>query len=547
MLRNFAADVNRHLGTYRNSNQLYNMKTSITLMMAAIVAATITASCSDETATPQQETRTPLSISTYMPRMTRANVEVATINSLTEAGGGFTLRGYYDDKDGIQQTMLDKTYYADAGTGSSQPSDGETVFWPHDKQTEVTFAAIYPANSECLPFGYDGSVEAYAFDFKAYNVDQSVQGQIDYLVAYKQTSESETSGGQIELTFKHLMAQAVLNVSCDDATKNFELISATLIAPQVSTLNCSTGAITIREELGTMTYDFLANDQQSTHSITQSLVQIGSLMVPAASSESEGTTCTLDLHYTTTINGREKEYHDQAEITLMAGYQTKVNVTVSGDAALNIELVSAGEWERLIDGYEYVDLGLPSGLLWATCNIGASSPEEYGDYFAWGETTGYNSGKTEFSWTSYSLCDGSEWTMNKYCTSADYGIVDNKTFLELVDDAANANWGGDWRMPTIEDWRELQNNCTWTWISMNNVDGYKVTASNGNYIFLPAAGYRYDYGLDTAGSNGYYWSSSLNTGYSYYAQSLYFNSGYVNASYYDRYLGQSVRAVRVAE
>ena len=150
------------------------------------------------------------------------------------------------------------------------------------------------------------------------------------------------------------------------------------------------------------------------------------------------------------------------------------------------------------NGYAYVDLGL--SVKWATCNVGATKPEEYGDYFAWGETQP----KSTYSWSTYKWCRGSYDTQTKYCTNSSYGTVDNKTTLELSDDAARANWGGSWRMPTRLEWIELRDNCSWTWADYGNV----VTGPNGNSIFLPAAGCRNDSSLYDAGSYGYYWSSS---------------------------------------
>ena len=201
-----------------------------------------------------------------------------------------------------------------------------------------------------------------------------------------------------------------------------------------------------------------------------------------------------------------------------------------------------------VDGHEYVDLGLPSGTLWATMNVGADSPEEYGDYFAWGETEGYNSGKTTFNWSTYKWCNGSDNTMTKYCTNSSYGynnFTDGKTVLDADDDAARANWGGDWRMPTKAEFLELINNTENEWTTQNNVAGYKFTSkTNGNSIFLPAAGSRrYGY-LNGTGSYGDYWSSSLHEGYPNYAWSLGFDSGRVGASNGDRFRGHSVRPVR---
>ena len=192
------------------------------------------------------------------------------------------------------------------------------------------------------------------------------------------------------------------------------------------------------------------------------------------------------------------------------------------------------------NGHEYVDLGL--SVKWATCNVGATTPEEYGDYFAWGETTP----KDYYDLDTYKYCNGTWDTMTKYCTSSYYGTVDNKTTLELTDDAAHVNWGGSWRMPTRAEQEELidTNNCTWEWITQNGVKGYKVTSKkNGNSIFLPVAGLRSSSRLYDAGSNGFYWSSSLDTSDSGIAFHFYFNSS--NVSWYDtsRCCGLSVRPV----
>lgn len=303
------------------------------------------------------------------------------------------------------------------------------------------------------------------------------------------------------------------------------------------------------------------------------------------------------------------------------------------------------QWEEskgigTANGHEWVDLGLPSGTKWAIMNVGADSPEDYGDYFAWGETQSKSRYTQEYyKWydntfgenTKYITetqpgtgakgnyyiagegvegsgfaCDlkwdpagcplvngtitfsnlpageyqfkitdstwnyswGSDYLANKddffdqmsfsnvaFTLSSESDVtisfdgesifvsVSNITLL-ASDDAANANWGGDWRMPTIDEIDELVNNCTWTWITQNGVKGYKVTSkTNGNSIFLPAAGSRNDLSLSSAGSDGDYWSSSLNTSSSDSAYSLYFNSGSVGWHNSSRRYGQSVRAV----
>ena len=161
------------------------------------------------------------------------------------------------------------------------------------------------------------------------------------------------------------------------------------------------------------------------------------------------------------------------------------------------------------DGVLAVDLGLPSGIKWASCNVGATTPEGYGDLYAWGEVKT----KEAYSWSTYKYANGSEGTLTKYCNDSTYGnngFKDNKTTLNLGDDAAYVNWGGAWRMPTDAEWGELLDNCTWTWTTQNNVNGYSVTSNtNSNSIFLPAAGLRRGTSLEYVGSNGCYWSASL--------------------------------------
>ena len=133
---------------------------------------------------------------------------------------------------------------------------------------------------------------------------------------------------------------------------------------------------------------------------------------------------------------------------------------------------------------EAIDLGLPSGTKWANMNVAASTPEEYGGYYAWGETEE----KDNYSWSTYKWCRGSYDTQTKYCTDSSYGTVDNKTVLDPEDDVAHVKWGGTWRMPTLDEQKELLNKCTWNWTTQNGVNGYKGTGPNGNSIFLPAAG-----------------------------------------------------------
>jgi len=189
---------------------------------------------------------------------------------------------------------------------------------------------------------------------------------------------------------------------------------------------------------------------------------------------------------------------------------------------------------------EVVNLGL--SVNWSSWNIGASSPEQHGNYYSWGETDD----KWSYSWTKYKWCAGKNNTLTKYNTKSKYGyVVDNKTALDGEDDVATIKWGGLWRMPTKSEWTELKNNCTWTWTTQNGVNGYRVTSNKTGYtsksIFIPAAGYDNGYSV---GYCGCYWSSSLFTDHPDYAYHLYFISGEVLSDYYTgRNAGFSVRPV----
>lgn len=166
-----------------------------------------------------------------------------------------------------------------------------------------------------------------------------------------------------------------------------------------------------------------------------------------------------------------------------------------------------GQGDDADANHEWVDLGLPSGTLWATCNVGASKPEEYGDYFAWGETSGFNSGKTEFSWATYKYYDTTIKNVTKY------SYYHEKTELEPGDDAATVNWGSGWQMPSIAQCSELINsyNTTRSWTTLNGVNGVMIISkSNGKRLFLPATGGRHGTSLDFAGDDGCYWSRSVN-------------------------------------
>lgn len=189
------------------------------------------------------------------------------------------------------------------------------------------------------------------------------------------------------------------------------------------------------------------------------------------------------------------------------------------------------------NGREAIDLGL--SVKWANMNIGATSPEEYGDYFAWGETEP----KEIFNWSNYKWCLNSDKKITKYCTSSAYGTVDNKTVLDPEDDAAHVNWGGAWRIPTRAEADELCEKCSWSWTKQNGVNGYKVTGLNGNSIFIPASGLYISDMLSLVSWTGYYWTASLSTGISNDADNLKFHQTASCCDKEGRKNGLSVRPV----
>ena len=202
--------------------------------------------------------------------------------------------------------------------------------------------------------------------------------------------------------------------------------------------------------------------------------------------------------------------------------------------------------ERIEKTLEYVDLGLPSGALWATCNVGADTPEGIGDFFAWGETKP----KEVYDWKSYQYGNFERNELTKYCTDSTYGLngfIDNLTVLEPDDDAATANWGADWRMATKEEWEELFRKSTCVWMTQNGVEGRLLTGRNGNSIFLPATGFFLEGALICPGL-GIYWSSTLHSGFPERGWSFHYDLDECHVcGTYERSRGQVVRAVRSAK
>ncbi|MCQ2200253.1 MAG: fibrobacter succinogenes major paralogous domain-containing protein [Paludibacteraceae bacterium] len=209
--------------------------------------------------------------------------------------------------------------------------------------------------------------------------------------------------------------------------------------------------------------------------------------------------------YTLTLNGQKvaknwKSFNRGQEVVY------EFNPNIVGEYILfeggNNSICRISIRNNKLDGHEYVDLGLPSGLKWATCNVGASKPEEYGDYFAWGEVKP----KDKYYQNNSLFYDIALYTLKRD------EVIDSKGNLTSTYDAASVNWGKNWRMSTKEEFEELIKYCKWTWIALGGVLGYKVESKqtgNNNWIFLPAAGYQDGKSSYNVGNYGYYWSSSV--------------------------------------
>lgn len=218
--------------------------------------------------------------------------------------------------------------------------------------------------------------------------------------------------------------------------------------------------------------------------------------------------------------------------------------TDAQEIVLDEDITLYSQWKA----HEWVDLGLPSGTKWATYNVGATKPEEYGDYFAWGEILPKSE---EYTWGTYKYCTADYDAENNTYTNivmTKYNATDGKTLLDATDDAATANWGSNWRMPTVSEIRELIDNCTWENTTQDGVQGWRAVGTNGNSVFFPNAGQRFGtYLYNCVGVYGAYWTTGCGSGSSseiaieFYCFNNYNN---VEISSSQRSRGNCVRPVR---
>ena len=433
---------------------------------------------------------------------TRSSVVInnAGVNFLWEAG----------DVVGIFPNTGDQVSFAmDEGAGM-QTATFNGGGWA--LKASSTYAAYYPHNFynrdlTAIPVSYEGQRQDG-------NASTAHLGAYDFMAA----SVTTPSNGAVAFDMQHMGALVMLQADLDEdkTLTNVALKASTPAFVEAGTIDLTAMNPHITSTASTNIHNIPLENFTVAYNETSTIY----FMMAPANLDGE----TLEI----TLSDEDGEY---------IKYEVAGKDFVAG-TAYAYTLTEGEKFDASIT-YNAVDLGLPSGTLWADRNVGADSPEAYGDYFAWGETEP----KSTYNWITYKWCNGSIDTQTKYCTKSSYGTVDGKTVLDLEDDAAYVNMGSEWRMPTYAELEELKTKCTWKWTTQNGVYGRKVTGPNSNSIFLPAAGQCGGSDFSYGGTYGYYWSSSLYESNPSSVYDLTFGSGGYNCGDDSRYRGRSVRAV----
>lgn len=434
----------------------------------------------------------------------------------------------YDASSG--KPVIDGKVFSADGTSK----DGTAYYWP--KNGNVTFYAFAPASNGSVVFNTSSKTLTYTAP--------AAQGSQQDVI-YATTTKFRPADGKVSLAFKHATAALAVTWSRAGDLPLTTTVSVSNVkvcnVKQTGTLSfgsgMTAGGSNISSDLGTSGLMMLAPQTTSPWTSGAFTSSSGSYLAVSCKVNANGTYVVGSASADGTV------YYPLSQ-SLTAATATTVNLvfgTKQSDGSRTFGYNASGTRVSHSDSKEpmpgAVDLGL--SVKWASCNLGASKPEEYGKYYAWAATTGYASSQShDFSWKYTPYCNdsnGNSWS--KYTSG-------NAT-LESSDDAARVNLGGSWRMPTHAEWQELNNNCTWDWIKLSGVYGYKVTSKkNNNSIFLPAAGYRYGTCSYFVGSYGDYWSSQVYSSNVFGAWNMYFHSGSRNPdSGYNRCCGFSVRPV----
>lgn len=509
-------------------------------MMLLTAAALLTAACSSEEDVQQQAAPSGSGWSEYVTVTAgapgssdasaasssgRRRVAVDTSNpqkSLWESGDRLTV---WTGSTCSSANMSEHGFALTSGEGTGVGKFSGRLVSTSAPTSDTPLIAVIDNGSDAIDASAGSSVTADLSKQKGATAETAM----DYELYYATSTNGERS-----FTFRHKMALVKWTIKVDGASAgdqcDIKLSGAGL--KYSATLDPATGTLTPGAEDGTITLKDVTLSAGST--------ELYVVLPPC--------TCSSGIKATLTMTGGSKT---GMEYIGTLGYGS---IALEGN-----KYYTAGPNEFTLNA---VDLGLPSGILWATMNVGATAPQEYGQFFAWGETTGYSSADTSdgrsFDWASYTKFGTYDSSASPDYGFTKYNKTSGPTTLESSDDAATANWGSAWRMPTYAEWDELltaypksttSGSKRRAWLANYNSTGVAglafYDASDNILLFLPAAGFRYDTNLDYQGTSGHYWSSSLTESYASYARYLYFGSGnsFMNDNY--RYRGRSVRAVLV--
>ena len=431
------------------------------------------------------------------------------------------------------------SFYANGGSGSMLSKSviaGSTITLPSNTFTRSGYEFV------CWNTKEDGTGEWYS--------DNQIISPINNLTLYAQWAKLaqtysisfNANGGSGSMSSKSVTAGSSIVLPSNTFTRSGYEFAGWNTSSNASGTSYSNGTSMTpsgnttlyaqwKKIIATYTISFNANGGSGSMS-SKSVTAGSSIVLPSNTFTRSGYTFN---GWNTKADGSGMSYDEEEKLTISE------NLTLYAqwkEIENNQEQVSGSH-----QGHDYVDLGLPSGMLWATCNVGASKPEEYGDYYAWGETEP----KTRYVWSTYMWCEGTKTSMTKYCKYDSYGVVDNKVTLEYSDDIARVKWGGKWRMPTYSEFNELKDYCSFYAETINGIKGIKVV-SDRNYksVFFPLAGYYSNNSLYNAGRIFSCWSSSLSSADSFDAycsvingETYFLEMTYLN----ERYLGLTVRAV----
>lgn len=451
-----------------------------------------------------------------------------TLLELTNSGLSFTWAE--NDVVGIYPNAGDQVSFPMTSGAGTKRADFDGGGWA--LKGNYTYSAYYPYNVENTYYGrsYTALPISYLGQRQTENNSTAGLGAYDYMVATASTPES----GNVTFNFSHIGSVLYIQLTTPKAATFTQLTLSTNEAIFITeaTVNISNATLTptsTAKEV-TLELDNVAIEAGGTLYAWMLIAPMNAngKTLTATATTSDAETQTVDIVGKNYLTGKAYQ---------LIGRLTTEGTSGTGGTG---EDIGWGEDDTNMEhGYEYVDLGLSSGTLWATYNIGALSPEEYGNYFAWGETVP----KDNYDWSTYLFGNSANFTK--------YNSIDKITQLELEDDAAYVIWGKNWRMPTHEEELELARECSWENDQINGISGYRITGSNGNSIFMPRGGLydgtdygSYGYELSFVNTDGWYWSSTLNSIGSSYAQGLcFFPSLLENVIDHERCDGHNIRPV----